>query len=358
VNEVTIIEDGRVMSLDVPGLDTDPDEIRAWLNGKVAEATAWSEEAMANVYAQEPPAVVDELSPRTWDDYIGQDDMKTHLRVRVGSAVARDDLLPHVLLYGPPGAGKSTIARIIASELGRRVQEVKRPLEAPALLDRVYRLQGGGVLFVDEIHLWGTSGQHQLMSLMEDQALDGPRGRVRFEKVTVVAATTERQRLGRPLVDRFMIRPRFEPYTLDQMAAIVDGMAARAAVTLSPDTATVLARAAAGVPRNARSLVLAARDLAFAGVDPTGAQVLAFTGVEPDGLTSDHLDYLEALASQAKGTAGEPTLSTLLAIDRGQVRDLERLLTAGRYVDLTGSGRQITQAGRARLAASRPTKET
>lgn len=354
----TVFEGNVCKQLGTPPSDASPEFLDAWLSRKVAEAAVIADNALASVYSDAPAAVavpVDELAPVTWDHYVGQTDMKEHLRVRVRSAKVRGDLMPHVLLYGPPGAGKSTLARIIGLDLGRRVQEVKRPLDHAALLDRVYRLGGdGGILFVDEIHLWPTSGQHDLMSLMEDQALDGPRGRVTFKNVTVIGATTDRQKLGRPLVDRFMIRPRFEAYTLAEMTEIVAGMADRAGVDLDGESCTTLARAAAGVPRNARALVLAARDLVFADVDPDGVTVLAFAGVEPDGLTGEHLDYLEALAYQPKGTAGEATLATLLAVDRAQVRDLERLLTATRLVDLTGSGRQITPAGRARLAASRP----
>lgn len=344
----------------IPSPQVDPEGAQLWLRDKIHyfahyEAIKQAEAYAANAAPAADATNEDALAPASWDEYIGQEQLKAHLKVRIAAALARDDAAPHILLYGPPGAGKTTIARLVASTLGRNLKELVAPVDAAGLCDALWRLGPGGVLFVDEVHRWSRGAQqHALMQLTEDGHIDTPKGRQEFDRVTVIAATTEKQKLELPLQDRFMVKPKFEEYSVDEMAAIISGMAARAGLDPSyvDDSFThILGYASAGVPRNARALVLAARDLALAGINPDGPTVLNFAGVEPDGLTADHIDYLRLLADQPKGLAGGPTMATLLNVAHPQVRQTERLLTDRKYVMLTSAGRQITQAGRARVLA-------
>ena len=287
------------------------------------------------------------LGPACWDDYIGQADMKMRLRVHIVSAKNRGARLDHVLLTGIAGSGKTTLAGLIAAELGVDIAVVTKPVEAPQL-HRILSNLGTGCLFLDEVHGWSRRQQHALMQLTEEQALDGPTGPVSYPNITVIAATTEPNELFAPLLTRFPIRPDIAAYTDEDMAGIVTGMAARAGVHLDDDTAAMLGRASAGRPRAARDLVLAARDLACADMNPDGPAVLAFTGIDPDGVTAGHRDYLAALAA-CDGTAGMTVLESRLRLPAAAIRDLEWLLIERDYIAQTKQGRALTAKGRARL---------
>lgn len=302
-----------------------------------------------------PVSQADELAPKTWDDYIGQANLKMHLQVRIASAKNRGAPLPHTLLVADPGAGKTTIVELIAQELEVPLATVTKPTDPDRLADILFRFGGGpGVLFVDEVHEWTNRQKHALMQLTESGRLDTRCGTHGFPKVTVVAATTEPQMLPVPLRDRFMIQPNWAPYTRAEMVEIIRGMAGRAGIpdsVLDSDLLDTLAQASADSPRRARALTVAARDMVAAGITPTGIQVLQFTDTELDGLTRPHLRYLETLGRQQGGKAGQETMATLLGINRAEVRDIERLLTRRGYIEYTGTGRTVTAAGRQRLTA-------
>lgn len=300
----------------------------------------------------------DEYAPVTWDDYIGQTDLKMHLKVRIAAALKRGDRLPHTLLVAEPGAGKTTIAQLIAQSLDRQLITLTKPVDPARLADHLFRFGGEpGILFVDEIHLWNGKGQqHALMQLTESQTLDTSVGTVGFPHVTVLAATTEPQDLVQPLKERFMIQPRWQPYSDDELAQIIEGMATRAGVpagVVSGEMARTLAKASAGIPRRARALVVAARDMIDAGLEPSAFDVLRFTGTEADGLTQTHFDYLTILGRRQGGKAGLDSIVNQMGAHRREVVNVERMLVRLGYVVLTGNGRQVTAAGRVRLTAGR-----
>lgn len=340
----------------LPEVTMDCKDLKRWLYGDVPKVLAEIEQIRQAEMAASGRSGAGEVQttpfgPEDWDNYIGQHQMKAHLRVRIASAVARGAKLPPTLLLGPAGAGKTTLAKLIAAELGRPLHVLAKPVGAAELCDVLWRLGRGGVLFVDEIHN-ATAAQHEvLMQLLEDGAIDGPRGRAEFD-VSVIAATTEKQLLKDPLLSRFEIKPRFVEYTTGEMAEIVCEMADQARVdfdAITGEFCEALGKAAAGTPRNARALVMGARDLTLAGIEVTAEAVLAFCDVAPDGLSTDHLAYLRLLGNQPRGQAGESALATLLSIDRSEVRRIERLLVQRGYVLLTGTGRFITEAGRLRV---------
>lgn len=291
----------------------------------------------------------------TWDEYVGQAMVKQQLLVRIHSAKTRGKPMPHVLLVAEGGSGKTTIAELIAAELGKPLIEINRPPKNnDELIDRIWQLSygEGGVLFVDEVHLWPPGrAQHALMSLTESQMIDSDRGPVRFPGVTVIAATTDPQKLTKPLRSRFACKPTFLPYTVEEISSIIERLLRLEDIEISAEELTMLAEAAGGNPRQARHLFEATRDLHVTGLPHNAATVLAFCDIEPDGLTRDHMAYLNVLAACRHGRAGKESLSDMLGIATSEVRQLERLLSLRGLVALGGSsGRQITPAGRLRVS--------
>jgi Holliday junction DNA helicase RuvB len=292
--------------------------------------------------------VYDLVRPRRWSDLVGQAKLKRRLQVSIDAAMADGRPLRHVFLDGPKGAGKTTVALLVGQEIGGPVVEIGRPCReleiARALFDGGIDQQHG-VLFVDEAHRWG--GQVEaLLTLLEQGFVDTKYDRYHFPNLTVIAATTER-RLVKPTVrDRFPVYIRFEDYSLDEMTEIVCGMAARLNVTLHGGVAPRLAAAASGVPRVARTLVEAARDLGPVTAD----EILEFCDIEPDGLTGDHVRYLQAVAA-AGGQCGLDVLQVRLGLDKQTVTELERMLYDRQYIGMaSGVGRYLTAAGRRRVS--------
>ncbi len=296
------------------------------------------------------------LRPETLDDFIGQQRLVGHLRVRIRSALGAVRPMDHALFVAPPGAGKTSLATVIAAELGEHMVAVARPIGARELLDVLYEL-GQGVLFLDEIHRFSTAQQENLLPLLEGGYLEAKWGREHFEWLTVLAATTEPQGVIAPLRDRFPIRPdtgsEFDPYTDVEMAEIVAVMGSRVGITLAPDDVMALGTAAGGTPRNARSLILAARDLTASqgGEPPTAAEVLEFCQVDSDGLTRAHNTYLRRLYEMG-GQAGLDPISTRLRLHPSAVRDIERLLLDRQLIGLEPRGRVLTRAGRDRIGVT------
>lgn len=299
------------------------------------------------------------LRPQEWDEYHGQHDLKARLDVHIRAALAHNRPLAHVLLAGPPGVGKTTIAKIIASRLDDPIVMFSKPIPARQFIREVRQL-GAGVVFVDEAHRLSKAAQEDLLPLLEDGYLDTPGGRLECPWITVIAATTERDKIIRPLLDRFPVKPTFDPYTEDDLTRIVEGFARRAGVAIDEQDASVLAKAAGGVPRHARELIVAYRDLWQAnGSRPMAEEVIVFCDIEADGLTRGHLDYLDYL-DRLGGQAGIETLANRMQLHQAEVRDLERLLLDRQLLVLTSGGRFITTSGRERLhgdvRSSRPNR--
>lgn len=297
-----------------------------------------------------------EMAPMGWDEYIGQPKLKGELLIRIHSAIARGDRLPHTLLVGGGGTGKTTIARLVAHEMDLPLLVLNRPPKNnDALLDALYGYEDG-ILFVDEVHLWGTGpAQHALMQLTEDQQLDTSSGTVDFPNLTVIAATTDPHKLTGPLRSRFACQPQIERFTPEEMTLIVSGMIGKAlvdeAAQIEGPTLVALGRASGGNPRMARRLAEATRDLAVTGMPVEIDAILSFTGISADGLTRLHVEYLRKLGGCKHGQAGLTTMATLLGVGGSEIRTLDTVLEDRGLIHYTGSqGRQITPAGRRRLA--------
>lgn len=294
----------------------------------------------------------DALRPDTWDAYIGQASVKGRLEVSIRAALNEARPMAHVLLLAPPGAGKTTLAHIVAKELGEPFTSVTlSPSLKPAAWVRTLAQCPGGVLHLDEVHRASERGvQEDLLTLLEDGIYTLPNGQqLEFPWLTVIASTTERHKVLPAVRDRFLVTPAFADYADDELGKIGAGMARMLGFELPDDVALAIGRAAGGLPRSVKRLVIAANDLRGAyGAMPSVDEVLELAQTSPDGLTFDHLSYLEQL-KKSDGRAGLTSLASRLRESESSIMEIERLLLKLDLIMLTERGRELTAAAWMRL---------
>ena len=300
------------------------------------------------------------LRPQTLDEYIGQEKTKKTLKIYIEAAKQRHDALDHVLFYGPPGLGKTTLSGIIANEMGTHMKvtsgpAIEKPGEMAAILSN---LAEGDILFVDEIHRLNRMVEEVLYPALEDFALDivvgkGPAARsIRLDlpRFTLIGATTRTGLLTGPLRDRFGIAFRLQYYTPEELASIVQRSASILDVPISYDGALEIARRSRGTPRLANRMLKRVRDWAQVrgnGVidEDVSAQALSFFEVDPLGLDAVDNRILELLCVQFGGRpVGLTTLASALAEDPDTLEDVyEPYLMQQGLLIRTPKGRQATE---------------
>lgn len=310
------------------------------------------------------------LRPQGFDDYIGQRKAKENLKVYVEAARARAEALDHVLLFGPPGLGKTTLAQILSREMGVGFRATSGPVIAKAgdLAAILTNLEANDVLFIDEIHRLPAAVEEILYPAMEDYALDivigeGPSARsVRLDLApfTLVGATTRAGLLATPLRDRFGIPVRLEFYEPKELARIVLAAGRKLGAALSEDGAIEIARRARGTPRIALRLLRRVRDFAEAEgarIDKAAAaRALARLEIDEEGLDALDRRYLDALVrTYAGGPVGADTLAAALSEARDAVEDvIEPYLMQKGYVARTPRGRVAAPLAYERLGLPGP----
>lgn len=308
---------------------------------------------------EEDASVETSLRPQALSDYVGQQKIKENLKVYIEAAKQRGEALDHVLFYGPPGLGKTTLSGIIANEMGTHIKitsgpAIAKPGEMAAILNN---LSEGDVLFVDEIHRLNRQVEEVLYPAMEDYAIDIVIGKgesarsIRFglPKFTLVGATTRAGMLSAPLRDRFGVVCHMEYYTVEELKNIVESSAKKLGVSIDEQGAYELARRSRGTPRLANRLLKRVRDFAEVKYDgrityEVASFALDLLEVDKYGLDQNDRNILMTIIEKFQGgPVGLDTLAASIGEDAGTIEDVyEPYLVKNGFINRTPKGRVAT----------------
>lgn len=300
------------------------------------------------------------IRPRSLSDYIGQPKVREQMEIFIGAARARNEALDHTLVFGPPGLGKTTLANIIAEEMGVKIKSTSGPVleKAGDLAALLTNLEEGDVLFIDEIHRLNPAVEEVLYPAMEDYQLDimvgeGPAARsikIDLPPFTLVGATTRAGLLTSPLRDRFGIVQRLEFYNIDDLSHIVARSGRLMELSVDEQGAREIARRARGTPRIANRLLRRVRDYAQVKGDGTVNQACADSALNMlsvDAQGFDHMDrrlLLTLLETYEGGPVGVDSLAASIGEERDTIEDvLEPYLMQQGYITRTPRGRMATK---------------
>ena len=323
---------------------------------------------------EEDVKIENHLRPQLLKDYIGQEKTKETLKIYIESAKARNEALDHVLFYGPPGLGKTTLAGIIANEMNVNIKitsgpAIEKPGEMAAILNN---LQEGDILFVDEIHRLNRQVEEVLYPAMEDYAIDIMIGkgasarsiRLDLPKFTLVGATTRAGMLTAPLRDRFGVVNRLEFYTVEELKTIILRSAKVLEVGIDDKGAYALAKRSRGTPRIANRLLKRVRDFAqikYEGYisEEVANYALDLLDVDKEGLDQTDRNLLITMIERFQGgPVGLETLAATVGEDSGTIEDVyEPYLLKNGFIQRTPRGRIVTDSAYCHLGISRENDE-
>jgi len=313
------------------------------------------------------------LRPSKWDEYIGQERIKANLKVFIEASLKRGEALDHVLFFGPPGLGKTTLSNIIANQMGANIKTTAAPMieKSGDLAALLTNIEEGDILFIDEIHRLSPAVEEILYPAMEDFRLDiiigsGPAAqavKIDLPRFTLIGATTRAGMLSNPLRERFGMHFRMEFYNFEELADIIKQASAKLERKIDNKAALEIAKRSRGTPRIALRLLRRVRDFA----DVKGESVISLDttkfaleqlGVNSVGFDEQDIKLLELLISAKGRPMGLATIAAALSEDEGTIEDvLEPYLIANGYIERTARGRVATPKAYEMFKLNPPQKE-